>query len=261
MENQFSFKELYDVVLKATYDIEIAGRKYSAGEVVCAFDKVTLGTIDEIKKYTHAKGGFDNRSHVIWERTEQIPITLTQGVFSKIQFGMMNNGEISPIGPEELSISQREITESNEDGIIKLKRTPIGQVYVKDKESGEKVNYEIIDGTTLKIEGKYLDVVVDYNFIYNKGATRFRVGRVFTEGFLSLEGRTRTKDDITGHDKTGIIKIPRIKLMSELSISLGRNATPVTSKLQGFALPVGPKGAEHIMDFFFLENDIDADIE
>lgn len=261
MEREFSFKELYDVVLKATYDIEIDSRVYEKGEVIAAFDKITLGTIDEIKKYTAAKGGFDNRAQVFWERTEQIPITLTQGIFSKTQFGLMNNGEITSIKAEELLLHQRELLESNDQGIIKLKRKPSGKVYIKSKKSGDKVEYEIIDSTTLKIKDKYLDVVVDYEFIYENGATRFRVGRVFTEGFVELEGRTRTKDDITGQDKTSIIKIPKLKLMSELSITLGKNATPVISKLQGYAIPVGKRGEEHVMDFFFLENDIDADIE
>jgi len=40
MENEFSLKELYDVFLKTTYPIEIAGKQFAEGEVLCIFDKI-----------------------------------------------------------------------------------------------------------------------------------------------------------------------------------------------------------------------------
>ena len=42
MENNLGFKELYDVVLKATYKIEVGGRIIEPGEVIAIFDRVQL---------------------------------------------------------------------------------------------------------------------------------------------------------------------------------------------------------------------------
>ena len=39
MNNEFGMKELYSVVFKATYPIEIGGIEYAKGEVIAAFDK------------------------------------------------------------------------------------------------------------------------------------------------------------------------------------------------------------------------------
>jgi len=41
-----------------------------------------------------------------------------------------------------------------------------------------------------------------------------------------LEGQTKVKDDVSGVIKTGIIRIPKIKITSTLSLMLGRNGNP-----------------------------------
>jgi len=38
--NEFGLKELTDLTLKATYPIEMAGRKFEPGEVIARFDKI-----------------------------------------------------------------------------------------------------------------------------------------------------------------------------------------------------------------------------
>ena len=42
MSNEFGLKELYSVVLKATYPIEMEGRKFEPGEVIARFDKIQI---------------------------------------------------------------------------------------------------------------------------------------------------------------------------------------------------------------------------
>jgi hypothetical protein len=67
-----SFKVLENVHLKATYDIEANGIKFSAGESIAIFDKIQLSNFNEIKDYVAARGGFDNRGHVFWETTRSM---------------------------------------------------------------------------------------------------------------------------------------------------------------------------------------------
>jgi len=50
------------------------------------------------------------------------------------------------------------------------------------------------------------------------------VGEKLIKGYLQLEGKTRVKDDITGKTHTAILRIPRLKLVSDLSMRLGREA-------------------------------------
>ena len=81
--SDMNFKELYEVSLKATYPIEVKNRIIEVGETIAVFDKIQLATFNELKKFTSANGGFDNRSHVWWEEIKEIQINLTQGIFSK----------------------------------------------------------------------------------------------------------------------------------------------------------------------------------
>ena len=86
------------------------------------------------------------------------------------------------------------------------------------------------------------------------------IGQRLVQGFLTLEGKTRVKDDITGQTHTGIFYIPKLKLMSDLSIKLGENATPVLGKMTAIACPAGTRGNSKVMELAFLEDDIDSDM-
>lgn len=92
--NNFGFKELYDVSLKATYPIELEGRIIEAGETIAVFDKIQLATLNEKKSSVSANGGYDNRSLVIWEETNEVQLRFTQGVFSRTLFALMSNSAL-----------------------------------------------------------------------------------------------------------------------------------------------------------------------
>ena len=79
-------------------------------------------------------------------------------------------------------------------------------------------------------------------------------------GFVELEGITRVKDDTTGQIVTGILRIPRLRLMSDLSIRLGAQANPVAANFKAVGVPVGSRGTSHIVEFYYLEDDIQADL-
>lgn len=72
--NDFNFKELYEVSLKATYPIEVGGKKIEVGETIASFDRIQIANLQEIKQSTAARGGFDNRGHVFWETTKEVKI-------------------------------------------------------------------------------------------------------------------------------------------------------------------------------------------
>jgi hypothetical protein len=86
------------------------------------------------------------------------------------------------------------------------------------------------------------------------------VGKSLTSGFLSLTGKMRVKDDITGQVKIGIINIPKLKLMSDLSMRLGSHAIPLVGRMDTVAIPVGNRGQKRAMEIIFLGDDIDSDM-
>jgi hypothetical protein len=71
------------------------------------------------------------------------------------------------------------------------------------------------------IEFPYKNLVITYQYNYNNGGTVAKIGQPLLNGFVELEGKTRVKDDTSGLVTTGIIRIPKLKLMSGLSMRLG----------------------------------------
>jgi hypothetical protein len=255
----FSFKELYDVSLKATYPFEVCDRHFDKGEVVAIFDKINIANLREIKTKVSSKGGFNNSNLIIWESTKEVDITFSQGIFSKLQFGLLNNAKmLNSSNDKKILVSKREKLSSNEYGEIELKYEP-KEIFIYD-ENFNKMVYKKLEKNHYKVYEPFKKVIVDYTFEYDNNATIMKIGQQLINGYLELEGKTRYKDDESGHVKTGIIKIPKLKLMSELSIRLGEYASPVVGAFSGVGYPVGVRGNQTVMEIYFLDDDIDSDI-
>lgn len=261
MENLMGMKELYDVVLKATYPIEMGGRTIEEGEIILAFDNIQIAGLNEIKDYTSAKGGFDNRELITWETTREIPLNFSQGVFSKSHLALLSNSKLFELEPNNSSIliTNRENLESDENGKIKLKQVPVGKTFVYNKETGEKLEHTL-SGQEITISEPYVETYITYESEYVNGGSVIKMGNKLFRGYLKLQAKTRLKEDTNGRTVTGIFEIPRLKLMSDLSIRLGRNVDPATVTFRAAGVPTGARGASHACNLYFLNDDIDSDI-
>ena len=259
--NNFGMKELYDVSLKTTYSIEMEGRIIEPGETIAVFDKIQIAALTEDKTSTSAKGGYDNRGLIWWEETQDVKLRLSQGIFSKSMLALMSNASLVTSNSDEpVLINQRERVETDESGIATIKHVPAAPIFVYDATTAQKITNYDISGNQIIIPTPYLDIIVDYWYPYQNKATVMTVGRPLISGYLSLTGKTRVKDEVTGQVKTGIINIPKLKLMSDLSMRLGDNATPIVGQLDALAIPVGNRGNKKVMEILFLEDDIDSDM-
>lgn len=259
-EKEFGLRELYSVKLKATYPMDIGKLHFNTGEVITEFDSLQIANFGEISSYHTANGGFDNRTRIVWDDVKEIPFTFTKGVFNKLQFAMLNNAQIVEVrAGEEIKLTQTEELESNEEGIITLRRDNFSGLVVRDL-TGDRISYESLSSNQIKIAEPFKETLVSYNFLYKNGASEMVVGRRFMDGFLEMEAKTRVKDDITGQTHTGILRIPKLKLMSDLSMKLGDQATPLVGNFKAIGCPVGSKGDKKIFEIIFLNDDIDSDL-
>lgn len=274
---EFSLKELYSFRLKATYPMKVAGTIIEPGEVIADFDEIQIANFQEVKSHIAARGGKYNEAQVVWNTTKELNIDFAQGVFSKTQLAIMHNSKyLEPVTiPHEL-IGERENVETNDEGKVWLKFIPHCDVYVYDEFTGIKFprkedatqpfywqwnggkEIQIIDEQNGLVEGRRL--IIDYCFLYKDKTSTLRVGKEFTNGFLWAEGKTKVQDDKTGKIKTGIIRIPKLKLMSDLSIRVGEQANPLVGHFKATAYPTGNQGDKEVMRLIFLEDDIDSDI-
>ena len=257
----FGIKELYDVTLKATYNIEVGNRKVDIGETVAAFDKIQIANFQEIKKFFSANGGSDGRALVWWEETKEIQLSLVQGVFSKMQMALMSNSNlIYNEGKSVVAINYRKVMETDEKGRLALEHTIIEPCFLYKPQTGERVREFTISNNAIYTNEAFQEYLVDCYYEYDNGYDILSVGNPLTNGYLSLEGKTRVKDDITGQVKTGIIRIPKLKLLSNLSMRLGDDAIPQVGRLDAIAVPTGTRGEKKVMELIFLNDDIDSDM-
>ena len=264
MDNEFGLQELYSVQIKSTYPIEIKGKEIAAGEVIAAFDNILIANFQEIHKEVAAQGGYQNRKLVVWNRTEGVNLVFTQGIFSKTQLALMNNSRLIKLNENQrVRIAQRDELETDSEGKITLTHVPIDSwIFVYNKETGEKLTgLSMIDEKTLQTSLVYKDVIVDYEYGYDNGIDVSFIGEDIFEGYVTLEGRTRIKDDITGETHTAIIYIPKLKITSDFNLTLGQNAQPVVGKFTGTALSVGKEKQLRALEIYFLDEDIDRDRE
>ena len=258
-EDLSSFKVLEKVHLKATYDIEANGVSFAKGETIAQFDKIQISNFTEIVQNVAARGGFDNRGHVFWRTTQAVQLTFSQGVFSNIQFGILNDAKVLKAEDEPVLITFDDEIESDEIGILRPTKQPVEQIFVYDRNSGEKLAWQP-SGIHYKIDQVYTDVLMRYRYNYIGDTSVVKIGQEFLTGFLELEGKTRVKDDTSGLVKTGIIKIPQLKLMSGLSMRLGAQANPVVGNFFAEGVPVDSRRDSYVMEFYFLDEDIDSDM-
>lgn len=261
MEPNFSFKELYDVVFRFTCPVSIGGRDYEEGEVALRFDKIQIAGLQEVKERTSANGGFDNRPHVFWETTKELDLSFSQGVFSKKHLAFLSNSQFNS-NVKGCYISRIEEKESDVNGIITLDFPPAKNLFIYNKETGERIrNFTTTssDFREKKLSESFLEVIVEYQYEY-KNSDVLLVGRRFLPNFLEVEGKTKIKEEGTGRITTGLIKIPHFRLESDLYFNLGQQANPVVAKFSGFGCPVGERHSSYVSEFYFLNNDIDADI-
>lgn len=256
MENNYGIKELYSVALKATYNMEIGGRVYEPGEVVLCFDSIQVASLSENKTYTNASGGFENKTLITWDNTKNVTFNCTQGVVSKNSLAILSDSQLAKtLDKAVISVPIIGEEQSPVNGVITLKHKPNGTGFIYNKNTREKLFSNISSQEFAYGE----DIIADYNYDYTNGAQILTVGQRLLNGYMRLEGKMRLKDDYDGHEKTGIIIIPKIEIASSLSIRLGRNADPMVSSFSFIGYPVGNRGTQKVCDIQFLNDDIDSD--
>jgi hypothetical protein len=163
---------------------------------------------------------------------------------------------------EPVIVSEHFVGESDENGEIFLGKENVSNVFVYDAGTFEKIKpiSADLEKGVITISEAYCDVEVDFQYNYTNGATIMTVGHKLINGFLYLEGKTRVKDDITGKTHTAILRIPRLKLVSDLSMRLGREAGPLLANFSAVGYPEGGGRDKKVMEMLFLNDDIDAEI-
>lgn len=257
MIDLFTFKDFENCYLKALLPLKIGNKSFEKGEVVFKFEKIQVARLQEAKNHITARGGWDNRGLVWWEAAQDLFLNFSQGVFSKEQFALLSNARIIEQGKDVEFLNYEEWLESTEDGVVPVTKTGLQNFYLYDE------NYERIEWTfedqRIKIETPYKKVLARYEYLYDSKSYKILYGQRLTEYLFSLEAKTRLKDDATGEVVTGIIRIPKLKMASDLSIAIGSQGKPTIANFSAIGVPAGERKDSRIAEFIVLSSDLDSD--
>ena len=277
--------------------MQFGSRKIEVGEPVLYFEDVSIATLQERSKLVLARGGWENQPRVTWEERSEVEFRLLDGVMSQLSFSVLLDSVLTtpekdepllvPLkeGPTELKVYHDEATDKNYYGIY-LTQNPIlyptKKVFIFEYTRGreqKKVYGELwhpkdkLDNSrTLNFialhdeNGKPLEAntdkeyVVDYYYEYGDEALIYTISKERFNGLFSLEGKFYAKDENEGLNYTNLIYMPKVRIVSDISLRLGERADPVVSAFNIIGLPETLGKNSTIVEITRLGTDIDGNI-
>ena len=258
MELNFSIKEIENVVIRPNYPLKINGKTYDINEPILSLDSIQVSLIEENTSRRQSTGSI-GETLVYWDDVNEVRFNCIKGVISKIGMALLANSPLLK-SQESIAIPYQETLYRSVNQLT-LKYTPVGDIFLYDIDSNNRITDYTINQNIITLGSGVLGVnfIIYYDFLYSGNTNSFLIGQRLLTGFLKIDGKIRVKDDEDSQIKTGIIEFPKIRLMSDLSLSLGSNAP---ARLYGFefaALPSEVKGKKCVYKITLLDRDIDSD--
>ena len=263
---QFGVKDLYKVVMRATYNMKVGNRDIVAGEPILYLDGAQMFAMAQSTGYRAARGGKHNLAHVVWENPGDVTFAIQQGVISPMGYALLTNLQVleAPIDSTTV-LTKNELIEVDDYGKIYLNQTPMsGKPLFIYLFAGNVIQEKITDFTILEgvvnvgIELAGETLLVDYSYNYGEPAQEYRLGKERFNGFLSMEARYYSKGE-SGLEYTNIIYVPKVKILSDISLRVGENvAGPTLSTFNIVALAEKIDGEPVVMRMLQLEEDVDG---
>lgn len=260
--DNYGIKNIYEASIKTLFPITILDTTYEAGETILYFDEIQEISFQEEKNTATARGSFNSKPLIAWDETKEINGVMNLGTVNPISFGFLNKNILKE--KKGFFINQFEKIYVGNDGIGILKHeiSQDKKIHVYEIRNNQKVR-EILDFSieknTIILEDKNLDLFVDYYFYYSEGIKYIDIGQKDLNGYFMFVGKFRYTDEYSAVQKTGIFEIPKLRINSNFSITLGRNLNPLISMLQFQAIPTGDRENRKTLQIEYLEEDIDGD--
>lgn len=195
------------------------------GAPVLYLDSLKVSTVEQTAENTSARGGKGNVELVSWDFNKEITVTLEDALFSAkslaIMYGSVNaDGEAVIDNAETIYRTFR--VDQIEGGKVQLRG---GKEFTLPTEEG-KVKYYAADGTVSTQgapEAAYVTVVVD-----GKTIQEIDISPDTFPGNYAFVGDTYIRSEITGRDEAFQVILPKVKMQSEVTLTLEADGDPTT---------------------------------
>ena len=264
---QFGTKDLYKIVMRATSNMRVGNRELQAGEPILYLDGAQIFAQGQQNGYRAARGGRHNLAHVIWETPGDVNFVIQRGVISPIGYALLTSLNVldQPVNGSTF-LTKTEIL--GVDSVTRkayLGETPEEKLFVYGFKN--RTMQQVIDNWEYKKEDNSIllpenfegdSILVDYSYLYGEPMKEYRLNKERLNGFLSMEARYYTRTE-SGVQVTNIIYVPKVKVISDLSLRIGENVGgPALSTFNIVAMAEKVDGEYTIMRVLQLGEDVDG---
>ena len=295
IDQYFGIKELYEVALRAKTPMQFGDRYIEEGEVVLYFENINMSLLTERSSPIIARGGWSNMPRVIWEDRSEVEFSLSEGVMSSISMGILLSANVTKKKQDESLLVQKregpfELEQYGDNVRLRLKYWPVPlekkktfiyefardvaqrKVYGRRLEGiidpfddSKTIPYiEVFEDKALTIPAdKSKKYIVDYYYEYDGNeALIYTIQKERFNGLFSLEGKFYSKDENEGKNYTNLLYMPKVRVVSDISLRLGERADPTMSVFNIIGLPVnaGVDRKGMILEITRLDRNIDEEI-
>ena len=280
IDQYFGIKELYEVVLKAKTPMMFGSRRLEEGEPVLYFENVNISMLSEKRNPIMARGGWSNMPRVIWEDSSEVQFALSEGVMSSISMAILLSSSMTEVQKNEgILVQKREgpFELDSENGFFVQHKPDLRKkvfIYEYERNVAQKKVYGTLEekgaGPFIKVfEDRELKTaadptkqyIIDYYYEYKDEALIYLIQKERFNGLFTLEGKFYSKDENDGLNYTNLIYMPKVRVVSDISLRLGERADPTTSVFNIIGLPESTDDSKNlIVKIIRLNQDIDADI-
>lgn len=256
-------KDLETVCIKTRNETAFGKRVLEAGEPLVYFENVQIALLSENVRPIFARGGWGNEPLVIWEDRQETSFQFTSGTVTTQSLNLLLNADMVQERPNAPVFQvEKDLTISN--GRVCLKNEPDQKskmfCFVYDLENvQEKISPIKQEGRYLyfpeKYEGK--NILCDYYYNYKKDTITYTMARERFTNLYTLEATFLMKDENDGLLHTGLLRMPKVRVVSNINMRMGERADPAVAAFNVIAMPERQGDREAVVcEIQYIDEDI-----
>lgn len=257
-------KDLETVCIKTRNDVSFGNRQLEQGEPLLYFENVQVALLSENVRPIMARGGWGNEPLVIWEDRSETSFQFTNGTVTTESLNLLLNADMIERNEEEPVFFVEKDLEIDEEGKTTLKYIPDLSrkifFFIYDYENIQaKIKPLSINGAEITFDKKYANkrVLCDYYFKYNLDQVFYTMARERFSNLYTLEATFLMKDENDGLEHTGLLRMPKVRIVSDINMRMGERANPAVSSFTIVALPETQRERQSVVcEIRYLDEDI-----
>lgn len=261
---ELGIKDLEHVVLKAKSPMILGSKNFKPGEPILYFRNIQIALLSENTRVIAARGGYLNKSRVIWEDRDDTTFQFSNGTLNPFSLNLLL--EANMLSSYEVNVPFSEVLEIQDDGTVYLSHLPIENRprFYKVFEVENIQHYEEIkpleeQGQKVRFSKEHASktIMADYYFLPKNGSQIYTMARERKSNLYTLEATFQLKDENDGLIHTGILEMPKVYIMSNINLRMGERADPTVGTFRIVAMPDTLDGtADTVCRITYLDEDI-----